>query len=179
MANKDSTTDSLIFPSQAWFSTYEDRINEDDEYEEISEGWGVGFNGDFIFELTEMPVDEMDIDAMPTYLQEEITTYLRETDDRGYVGLAYLGLEDGECTGTRLVESEDEVDNGFHLTATTEKWKSLLKQEQGIIDGLMSGDFELDGDMQKVLQYSDAAVRLTDLAGSLDDEFADEKFRRG
>jgi hypothetical protein len=43
----------------------------------------------------------------------------------------------------------------------------------------MSGDFELEGNMQKILQYSDAAVRLTDLAGSVDAEFADEKYRDG
>ncbi|HET7323838.1 MAG TPA: sterol carrier protein, partial [Halococcus sp.] len=58
----------------------------------------------------------------------------------------------------------------------TEKWKALLKQEMGVIDGLMGGDFELDGDMQKILQYSDAAVRLTELSGNPDAEFADERY---
>ena len=127
--------------------------------------------------MTEMPVDELTVDAMPDYLRKELDTYLRETDEDGYVGYAYLGLEDGRCTDAYLVEDLDEVQTGFHLTATTEKWKSLLNQEQGIIDGLMSGDFALDGDMQKVLQYSDAAVRLTDLAGSIDAEYADEQYR--
>jgi putative sterol carrier protein len=178
MANANSALDSLIFPSQEWFSAYEGRINEDDKYKEISEGWGVEFNGDFIFEMTEIPLDEMDSDSMPKDLREQMATYPQETNDKGYVGLAYLGLEDGQCTGASLVKNEGEVDNGFHLTATIEKWKELLRQERGIIDGLMSGDFELDGDMQKVLQYSDAAVRLTELAGKLDDEFADEKFDR-
>lgn len=54
--------------------------------------------------------------------------------------------------------------------------KALLRQEIGVIDGLMGGDFELDGDMQKVLQYSDAAVRLTELAADIDAEFVDERY---
>lgn len=168
--------DPLLFPSQAWFAEYEEKINEDEEYAEQSAGWGVDFNGHFIFEMTDMPIDEMDTEAMPEYLQEELDTYVKETDGKGYVGQAFCGLEDGNCTGAYLIESEDEVDNGFLLSATTEKWKSLLRQEQGVIDGLMGGDFELDGDMQKVLQYSDAAVRLTELAGEPDHEFADEKY---
>lgn len=176
MTSVDYDPDPLIFPSQAWFAEYEDRINDDAEYAEKSEGWGTDFDGNFIFEMTEMPIDEMDVDAMPEYLQEELDTYVEETGGDGYVGHAFLGLEDGECTGARLVEDVDEVDPGFYLSATTETWKALLKQEVGIIDGMMSGDFDLDGDMQKILQYSDAAVRLTDIAGEIDAEFADERF---
>jgi putative sterol carrier protein len=172
----DYDPDPLLFPSQAWFAEYEDEINNDAEYEETSEGWGVDFNGHFVFKMTEMPIDEMDTDAMPEYLQEELDQYVQESDGEGYVGHAFCGLEGGECTGAYLIESPDEVDEGFLLSATTENWKSLLRQEQGVIDGLMGGDFELDGDMQKVLQYSDAAVRLTELAGEPDAEFADEKF---
>lgn len=176
MAEVDYDPDPLLFPSQAWFAEYGEHIDNDEEYDEISEGWGVGFNGHFVFEMTEMPIDEMDRDAMPEYLQEELDQYVTETEDRGYVGQAFCGLEDGDCTGAYLIESTDQVDNGFLLSATTEKWKALLRQEMGVIDGMMGGDFELNGDMQKVLQYSDAAVRLTDLAAEIDAEFADEKF---
>lgn len=176
MAEADYDPDPLLFPSQAWFAEYGAHIDNDEEYDEISDGWGVGFNGHFVFEMTEMPIDEMDRDAMPEYLQEELDQYVTETDDRGYVGQAFCGLEGGNCTGAYLIESADEVDNGFLLSATTEKWKALLRQEMGVIDGMMGGDFELNGDMQKVLQYSDAAVRLTGLASEIDAEFADEKF---
>jgi putative sterol carrier protein len=176
MTETDYDPNPLLFPSQAWFAEYEDQINNDGEYAEVSEGWGVDFNGHFVFEMTEMPIDEMDTDEMPEYLQEELDQYVTETDDRGYVGQAFCGLEDGECTGAYLIESDDEVDEGFLLSATTENWKALLRQEMGVIDGLMGGDFELDGDMQKILQYSDAAVRLTELAGNPDHEFADEKY---
>jgi hypothetical protein len=118
----------LLFPSQAWFAVYEETINDDEEYESASDGWGDGFDGDFVFEMTEMPVDEMNVDAMPEYLQAELGRYVTETNDRDYVGRAYCGLGNQRCTGARPVEDPDEVDTGFVLSATTEKWKSLLRQ---------------------------------------------------
>jgi putative sterol carrier protein len=176
MTEVDYDPDPVLFPSQAWFAAYEDLINEDEEYDDISEGWGVGFNGHFVFEMTDMPIDEMDRSEMPEYLQEELDQYVTETDNQGYVGQAFCGLEDGNCTGAYLIEDAEEVDNGFLLSGTHETWKQLIEQEIGVIDGLMGGNFELDGDMQKVLQYSDAAVRLTDLASEIDAAFADEEF---
>jgi hypothetical protein len=35
----------------------------------------------------------------------------------------------------------------------------------------MDGTFDLDGDMQKVMQYSQAAIVMTDLASEIDTEF--------
>lgn len=176
MIDTDDSSESMIFPSQAWFSEYGTRVSDDEAYEEKSEGWGVDFNGDFVYEMTDMPVEEIDTDAMPESLRSEFETYITETDSKGYVGRAYMTLEDGECSDCYLIESVDEVDTGFHLSATTDTWKALLRQEIGVIDGLMGGDFELDGDMQKVLQYSDAAVRLTELASDIDAEFVDEQY---
>ena len=46
----------------------------------------------------------------------------------------------------------------------------------GVVDGLMTGRFDIDGDMQKVVKYSRAAVRLTETAAGIDAEFAGEGF---
>ena len=40
----------------------------------------------------------------------------------------------------------------------------------------MTGRFDIDGDRQKLLKYSRAAVRLTETAAGIDAEFADEGF---
>lgn len=174
MVDVNYNPDPLIFPSQAWFAEYEDEINDDEGYLIASEDWGVGFDGDFVFEMTRIPIDEMDFGTMPRYLQDEFDTYVIEDDETGYTGYAYLGLEGGECTAARLLEGPEEIEYDFLLSATAEKWKSLLKGELEIVDGLMGGDFELDGDMQTILQCSDSAVRLTELSSSIDAEFADE-----
>ena len=166
----------VAFPSQAWFDEYKDGINGHDEYNEKSSGWGVDFNGDFIFKMTDMPVDSLDIDAMPEELQEEMDQYISESGGDGYVGQAFVGLEDGECTEAYLIESEDEVDEGFVLSGTYETWVDLIKGNIGAVDGMMSGKFDLEGDMQKVLQYTDSATILTEIAGGVDAYFAHEEY---
>ncbi|MFB6143488.1 MAG: SCP2 sterol-binding domain-containing protein [Halorientalis sp.] len=170
--------DDIPFPSQEWFDEYKEAINSNEEYAEKSEGWGVDFNGDFIFKMTEMPVDDLDIDSMPEFLQEELDQYVNETDSEGYVGYSFVALEDGECTAAELIEDPDEVDEGFVLTGTYENWVELTKGNIGAVDGMMSGKFELDGDMQKVLQYTDSATLLTDISASLDSEYAHEAYAK-
>jgi hypothetical protein len=40
----------------------------------------------------------------------------------------------------------------------------------------MSGHFDIEGDMQKVMQYSQAAVQLTESAADIDAVYADDEF---
>ena len=169
----DVMTDEIVFPSQAWFDQYKNEVNGDAEYADVSEGWGVDFNGDFIFKMTDMPVDDIDEDALPADIEEELETYVD-----GGTGQAFVGLEDGECTEAYLIESADEVEEGFVLTGTYDNWVELIRGNIGAVDGLMSGKFELDGDMQKVLQYSDAATLLTEDAGKVDAVFAHEEYAK-
>lgn len=170
-SNVDPDSDTIYFPSQEWFEVYEQRINENDEYAEQASDWGVDFNGDFIFEMRDMPIDEMDIDAMPENLQADLEQYVNE-ENGTHVGYSYVGLEAGECTGSRFIESKDEVDVGFVLSADSDTWKDLMRGNIGVVDGMMSGQFDIDGDMQKVMQYSGAAVTMTEISSSIDTEYA-------
>lgn len=170
MAQSDTDQEPYYFPSQAWFAEYRDRINRDEEYAEAASDWGTDFNGDFVFEMTDMPVDELDTEAMPDGLATELDRYVQERDGE-YVGYGFLGLEGGECTAAELVEGPDAVDAGFTLSADNDTWKRLMRGELGVVDGMMSGHFEIDGDMQKVMQYSQAAIVMTETAGEVDTEF--------
>jgi putative sterol carrier protein len=167
--------DGLMFPSSEWFEDYQEKVNSNEEYAEKSAGWGVDFNGDFIFKMTDMPLDDIDVDAMPEHIQDELDQYVSEGAS-GHTGQTFVGLEDGKCTDAYLIESEDEVDNGFKLTGTYENWVELTRGNIGAVDGMMSGKFELDGDMQKILQYSDAATLLTECATQVDSVFAHEEY---
>ncbi|WP_255152525.1 SCP2 sterol-binding domain-containing protein [Halorarius halobius] len=163
----------IVFPSQAWFTEYRKRINGDDEYAEISGDWGVGFDGDFVFEMRQMPVDDIDFDALPEELAAELEEYVDRETGTGY---ALLGLEGGECTSAELIADVDDVEYGFKMVAEFDTWKQLVSGQIGAIDGMMSGQFELEGDMQKVLQYSDSAARLTELSSNIDATFVDEEY---
>jgi putative sterol carrier protein len=140
---------AIALPSEAdeWIREWRDQLNASEEYAQAGAGWGVGFNGSFLFDI--QPGDAYDGD--PVYL--------------------YVDLEDGECTEARRVEDPGDVDWGFAYRGDYADWKALIRGEVGAIDGMMGGKFELDGDMQKVLQYSDAAVVMTENAGKVDTEF--------
>jgi len=166
---------TTYFPSQGWFDEYRERINDDDAYAEAAADWGVEFDGDFVFEMREMPADDLETEAMPDGLAAELDRYVSE-EDGDHVGYAFLGLEGGECTDAHLLEDPGAVEPGFTLTADNGTWKRLLGGELGVVDGMMSGQFDVDGDMQKLMQYSRAAVRLTEAAAEIDAEFADETF---
>lgn len=159
------------FPSQAWFDEYKDAINNDEEYAEAAADWGVGFDGDFLFITEGMPIDDIDMDALPEDLREEMDQYVD-----GDTGYTLVALEGGKCTDARLIEDPDDVEAGFILRADYGVWKDLLRGNIGAIDGMMSGKFELEGDMNKVMQYSQAAAQLTDISASIDCYFVDEKY---
>jgi putative sterol carrier protein len=135
------------FPSEAWMEEYKNRLNESEEYGEQGAGWGVGFNGDFIFHIV---AD----DRLP--------------EDRYF----YIALEDGNCTAVEEVDDLEEVEYGFVMRGSYSDWQKLNNGEMGAIDGMMSGVFDLEGDMQKVMQYSGAAVTMTEISSSIDTEYA-------
>lgn len=134
------------FPSEDWIQEYERRLNEDEDYQEASDGWGVGFNGNFVFHIQ---ADE------------------RLPEDEYY----FVGLENGDVYDCRQIDGLDEVDWGFVLHGDYSDWVDLNNGDIGAIDGMMSGVFEIEGDMQKVLQYSNAAVAMTEVSKSIDTEF--------
>lgn len=134
--------DEIDFPSEEWFEEYERRVNENEQYSESGAGWGVDFNGDFL--------------------------YVYEADDRlPETRHFFVGLHDGGVTDTYEVDDPDEVDAGFALRGAYTDWIDLNEGDIGAVDGMMSGVFELEGDMQKVMQYTQASVDLTEIASEI------------
>lgn len=140
---------SYKLPSEAdeWVDEYLNKLNESDQYSHAGEGWGVGFNGDFLFEIQ----PDGTYDGEPVYM--------------------YLELQDGGCHDAYVTDDPDGEDYGFAFRGSYEKWKQLTSGEIDPVEGMMDGTFELDGDMQKVMQFSQAAIVMTETAGEIDTEF--------
>jgi len=140
---------AIALPSEAddWIDAWQAQLNDSAEYTEAGAGWGTDFDGSFLFVIR--PDDTYDGD----------TVFL------------YVDLVDGECTEARAVDSEDAVEYGFAYRGDYADWKALIRGEVGAVEGMMDGTFDLDGDMQKVLQYSDAAVAMTENAAAVDTDF--------
>lgn len=153
----------IVDEREEWISEWKDKVNNESTYAETGEGWGVGFNGNFIFEVE------------PDEAYEKALQY---TDDNIEDGTAFFAeISDGEVhSATNIdVNEKDQYDWGFNYHGTYTNWKGLINQEIGPIDGLMSGKFKVDGDMQKILQWSDGAVDLASSAGLVDTVFPEEE----
>ncbi|MFB6360090.1 MAG: SCP2 sterol-binding domain-containing protein [Halobacteriales archaeon] len=139
----------IAFPDEAhaWIRDWREQLNDSAEYAEAGQGWGQGFNGSFLFVIE---ADE-EYDGEPAY--------------------QYVDLEDGQCLEARAIEDPDAVDWGFAYRAGYSDWKALIQGDVGPVRGLITGRFELDGDMQKVLQYREAAMVMAENAAEVDTEF--------
>lgn len=140
---------AISLPSEAddWIAAWEQNLNDSAAYSEAGSGWGVGFNGDFLFEIR--PDDRYD--GEPVSL--------------------FVGLEDGDCTGAHVTEDPEGEDFGFAFRGDADDWKALIDGDLDPMEGMMDGRFDLEGDMQKVMQYSQAAIVMTENASKIDTEF--------
>lgn len=137
---------AATFPSEEWFEQLERQLNENETYAEQAAGYGVDFDGDYVFTI-----------GAGDGLAETVHYY--------------VGLEDGACTGVREVDSPDEVETGFQLSGDYASWKKVVRGEMGAIEGIMGGELELDGDMNTLLTYQEAATTFVDTCSNIDTEF--------
>ncbi|MBZ6494327.1 SCP2 sterol-binding domain-containing protein [Natrinema longum] len=227
------------FPTEPWLEQYRRAINESDDYAARSAGWGVDFDGSFVFQIEDVPLEtttlaglppeivdaiedefsdrsadaiEPIVEAAPADVRERIDAREGALEDRLTAELcrttiadlpartwpellaavpdifedltvqatenvvdgtvySYLDLYDGECRGVEVLTEPDEHEYGFRLAGEYETWTKLVRGDGGIVDMLMAGELELDGDIQRLLQYSDAAVGLADVAADVDSRF--------
>jgi len=137
---------AYAFPSEEWMAAWRETVNADEAYGEKAAEWGVDFDGDMVFHLT---ADD------------------RLSEDRLY----FVELEGGNARDTHEIERLDAADYGFVFRGAYTDWVRLTQGEVGVIDGLMTGTFEVDGDMQRILQFSDAAARLVELAADVESDY--------
>jgi putative sterol carrier protein len=69
------------FPSHEWLDAYQTALNDNETYREASEGWGVDFDGDFIFEITDVPVAETTTEDLPDDLSEGLRDNLESLSE--------------------------------------------------------------------------------------------------
>lgn len=228
------------FPTEPWLEKYQTALEENDDLAESGEGWGVGWQGSMVFEITDVPVDDRTVADLPAELREQMTepirslpqeevesvleaapadvreaveardgslreraieeleaTVLQEAPDRLWPELtaelpdmvvplldqldesvtedrsvyAWLDVYDGGCREVAVLDERSERDRGFVIVGSYEQWKRLVDGEGEVISMIMSGELELEGDMQKLLEYTEAATDLVDTAVDLDSKF--------
>ncbi|MFC5969934.1 sterol carrier protein [Halomarina salina] len=69
------------FPSEEWLDRYRANLNESERYAAESDGWGVDFAGDFVFEIRSLPVEETTVGEFPDDLTDDLRENLTSLPD--------------------------------------------------------------------------------------------------
>lgn len=227
------------WPTEPWLEQYREALNASATFAEQGEGWGVEWEGAFVFHIQNVPVadhtlgdlpeelvaliertvEELladhiklladapeevldEIDARSGTVRERVTAtvldvpvadapeffwsdlrsvipelldgllaQVEENVVEGDTVYAYLDIHNGQCREVAVLDSLDERDRGFVLRGRYDNWKDLVRGDANVIDQIMGGRMDVDGDMQKILQYSDAAVTMTEVAAGTESRF--------
>jgi putative sterol carrier protein len=152
---------------------YRKRLNENKEYKEAGKGWGVGWNGDFIFQMENVPIDKISLKDLPADMAKELKEYVI----KGTV-YSYIRLKDGECLEARPIKDPKEVQVGFIQKGPYENWKKLTRGELDPTRALLARQFTLQGDMAKVMRYARAANLMAKISATIKTEFPDEVYAK-
>lgn len=237
--NQQTYTLAEYWPTEPWLEQYRGALNASSTFAEQGEGWGVGWEGAFVFHIQNVPVADHTLGDLPEELvaliertveklladhikvladapeavldeidsrsgtvRERVTatvmdipvaeapaliwpelrrrlpelldgllTQVEENVVEGDTVYAYLDIHDGQCREVAVLDGLDERDHGFVLRGRYDNWKSLVRGDAMVIDQIMGGRMDVDGDMQKILQYSDAAVTMTEVAAGTETRF--------
>ena len=83
----------------------------------------------------------------------------------------YLDLWHGVCRSGEYLEDPDSKDAAFKITTSMEKWRRVLEGRLDPIQGLMTRQIKLDGNLVKIMKNVKAAQELVKCATTVDTTF--------
>jgi putative sterol carrier protein len=119
------------FPSDEWIKELSRLLSASESYERAAKDW----EGDFLFV----------IEADPACPQ---TAYL------------YLDLYHGKSPSAGQIQSADEKKAAFILAAPFTAWRRVIEGKLDPIQGMMTRQLKLKGDMMKIMRYPKAAKEI-------------------
>ena len=122
---------TYMFGSDEWIKQYMKEINESESYEKSALNW----EGDFYFIVT------------PDKMYDEEATY-------------YIDLWHGKCRHACLVEDESQFSPVFRMETSDANWKAIVDKKLDPIQGMMTGQLKLKGDLMKIMRYPKAAQEI-------------------
>lgn len=132
------------FPSHEWVKELENELNTSVAYADAAKNW----EGDFYFVISpdkENPTQE--------------TTYL------------YMDLWHGKCRDAYLVHDKDQKQPAFVMSGAYSKWQRVVTAQLDPIQGLMTGQLKLKGNMVMVMKNVKAAQEMVKACTRIDAEF--------
>jgi putative sterol carrier protein len=135
---------ALKFPSDEWIKELSTRLNASESYERSAKDW----EGDFVFVIE---------------------------PDEAYRDTAYLflGLLHGKSPGAAVLASQDERESEFVIHAPFSTWRRVIEGKLDPIQGMMTRQLKLQGNMMKVMRYPKAAKEIVDCCALVPTDFGD------
>jgi len=82
------------FPSEQWLERYRENLNANERYAADSEGWGVDFDGDFLFVVQNLPLEETTVGDLPDDIVDPLVGELETLDDDELAALRASATDD-------------------------------------------------------------------------------------
>jgi len=133
---------TFLFPSEEWLKALVNEINSSEVYKDAAKNW----EGDFYF-----------IIEPEGNLKERV--------------IAYMDLWHGECRSACVVSDENEKTPEFRIRAPLDKWRKVLEQKLNPIQGMLTGQLKIKGNMSKIIKTPRAAVELVNCCSRIPTEF--------
>ena len=132
----------FLFPSEEWLVALEEELKSNQQYKDAAKNW----EGDFYFIIEP---DEG--------LKERVT--------------AYMDLWHGECRSAYIVSDDTEKSPEFRIRAPLGKWRKVLEKKLNPIQGMLTGQLKVSGNMMKIVKTPKAAVELVNCCSRVPTEF--------
>jgi len=133
---------ALMFPSEEWLKALVDELNSSQTYRDAAKNW----EGDFYF-----------IIEPEGSLKEKVT--------------AYMDLWHGECRSAYIVANENEKNPEFRIRAPLGKWRTVLEKKLNPIQGMLTGQLKITGNMMKIVRTPRAALELVNCCSRVPTDF--------
>ena len=126
------------FPSTEWVNALRELLNGSESYQRSAKDW----EGDFIF--------------------------IVEPDD-AYPDTAYLHLElyHGSSPGAGVVEEGNLPETEYTLKSPYSTWRKVIDGKLDPIQGMMTGQLKLTGNLMKIMRYPKAAQDIVSCCANI------------
>jgi putative sterol carrier protein len=133
----------IPFPSDAWIKALSERLNASESYERSAKNW----EGDFVFVIE------------PDDVYDE-TTYL------------YLELFHGKSPGAEALSDPDDREAAYTIHAPYSTWRRVVEGKLDPIQGMMTRQLKLKGNMMMIMHYPKAAQEIIACTQGIPTDFA-------
>ncbi len=133
---------AVKFLSEEWIKALMQELNKSQAYREAAKNW----EGDFYF------ISE------PEGSVKETVIY-------------YMDLWHGECRSACIVIDEKEKNPEFRISAPLSKWRRVIEKKLDPIQGMITRQLKLKGNLMKIMKNPKAAMELVNCCTLVPTEF--------